>query len=295
MRQDKTPAAAGGDAREVPLDRIDDFPDHPFHVRMDEDMRLLARSVRDHGLITPVILRPKEDGRYEMVSGHRRKLACEIAGQKTVRAYVREMTRDEAVLLMVDSNLQRSRILPSEKAFSYKMRYDALKRVSGARTDLTGDPLEPRLRTSEIVSNDVKESATQVKRYIRLTNLIPELLNMADEEKLGLRTAVELSYLKPTEQRELLEAMRYGDCVPSHAQAIRLRALSENGALGFRTAEEILREAKPNQRDQIRLGYDRVRRYLPEGVPPEKAEAYILRALEFYGRHMEQERSGGAR
>ena len=152
-----------------------------------------------------------------------------------------------------------------------------------------------KAKSRDVLAEEVGEAREQVRRYIRLTNLIPELLEMADEEKLGLRTAVELSYLRPSEQRELLDAMRYGDCVPSHAQAIRLRALSENGALGFRAAEEILREAKPNQRDQIRLGYDRVRRYLPEGVPPEKAEAYILRALEFYGRHMEQERSGGAR
>ncbi len=280
---------------EIPLDRIDDFPDHPFRVRMDEDMRLLAQSVREHGLITPVILRPKEDGRYEMVSGHRRKLACEITGLKTVRAHVREMTRDEAVLLMVDSNLQRSRILPSEKAFSYKMRYDAMKRRQGTRSDIvTSAPVEQK-SSREILAESCPDSHAQIQRYIRLTNLIPDLLDMADEEKLGLRTAVELSYLRPSEQRELLDAMRYEDRVPSHAQAIRLRAASREGRLGFRMAEEILREEKPNQREQIRLGYEQVRRYLPEGVPPERAEAYILRALEFYGEHMERERSGGAR
>lgn len=180
---------------DIPLTEIDDFPDHPFKVRMDEDMDQLVESVKERGIITPITLRQKEDGRYEIVSGHRRRKACELAGLETVPAEIKELTRDEAIILMVDSNLQRTTILPSEKAFSYKMRYDALKRMSGERTDLTGDPVEPRLKTSEIVGREMNESASQIKRYIRLTELVPELLDMVDEGRIAMRPAVELSYL----------------------------------------------------------------------------------------------------
>ena len=190
---------------DIPVEMIDDFPDHPFKVRMDEDMQQLVESIKERGLIHPVILRKKEDGRYEIVSGHRRKKACEIAGLTMIKAEVREMTRDEAIIMMVESNLQRSVILPSEKAYSYKMRYEAMKRISGERTDLTRDPLEPRLRTSEMVGREMNESTSQVKRYIRLTELIPELPDMVDDNKIALRPAVEISYLPKNLQKELLD------------------------------------------------------------------------------------------
>lgn len=192
---------------DIPVEMIDDFPDHPFKVRMDEDMQQLVESIKERGLIHPVILRKKEDGRYEIVSGHRRKKACEIAGLTMIKAEVREMTRDEAIIMMVESNLQRSVILPSEKAYSYKMRYEALKRIAGTRTDLTGDPVGPRLKTSEIVAGEVSESASQVKRFMRLTELNPEILDLVDQGKIGLRPAVELSYLSRHEQDMLVEAI----------------------------------------------------------------------------------------
>ncbi len=270
---------------DIPIELIDDFPDHPFKVKMDEDMEQLVESVKERGLITPITLRPKEDGRYEIVSGHRRKKACEIAGLSFVKADVKEMTRDEAIILMVESNLQRSVILPSEKAFSYKMRYEALKRQAGTRTDLTGDPLEPRLRTSAMVGKDVNESASQIKRYIRLTELIPELLDLVDEGKIALRPAVELSYLTQDEQELVNQSIYELDCTPSHAQTIRMRKFSEEGRLSDAVIESIMMEEKPNQKEKIHLSYGQVKKFIPESVAFEKTGDYIMQALEFYEKY----------
>ena len=270
---------------DIPIELIDDFPDHPFKVKMDEDMDQLVESIKERGLITPITLRPKEDGRYEIVSGHRRKKACEIAGLSFVKADVREMSRDEAIILMVESNLQRSVILPSEKAFSYKMRYEALKRRSGERTDLTWDPLGPRLRTSQMVGNDVSESATQIKRYMRLTELVPDLLDLVDEGKIALRPAVELSYLTKDEQEMVYKQIGDCECTPSHAQTIRMRRLSEKGGLNAVIIEEIMQEEKPNQKEKVSVSYGQVKKYIPESVPFEKAGDYIVEALEFYQKY----------
>lgn len=269
---------------DIPIDLIDDFPDHPFKVKMDEDMEQLVESVKERGLITPVTLRPKEDGRYEIVSGHRRKKACEIAGLSFVKADVKEMTRDEAIILMVESNLQRSVILPSEKAFSYKMRNDAIKRQAG-RLSKNGDPVGPNLRTSEIIANDTNESATQIKRYIRLTELIPELLDLVDEGKIALRPAVELSYLTQDEQELVNQSIYELDCTPSHAQTIRMRKFSEEGRLSDAVIESIMQEEKPNQKEKIHIHYGQVKQYIPESVPFENAEDYIVKALAFYQKY----------
>ncbi|MFQ9891876.1 MAG: ParB/RepB/Spo0J family partition protein [Emergencia sp.] len=239
---------------DIPISEIDDFPDHPFKVKIDEDMDQLVQSIKERGIITPVTLRPKEDGRYEIVSGHRRKKACELAGFETVKAEVREMTRDEAIILMVESNLQRSTILPSEKAFSYKMRLEAMKR-QGERTDLTSSPLETKLRSSEIIAQGSGESRAQVDRYIRLTELIPELLDMVDESRIALRPAVELSFLKKDEQSALLEEISYADATPSLAQAIKMKKFSQEGKLSNDVIESIMSEEKPNQKEKINIKY----------------------------------------
>lgn len=270
---------------DIPLELIDDFPNHPFKVRMDEDMDQLVESVKERGLITPITLRPKEDGRYEVVSGHRRKKACEIAGLSTIKADVREMSRDEAIILMVESNLQRSTILPSEKAFSYKMRLEALKR-QGKRTDLTSNPLGGKLgETAEYIGESVGDSATQVRRYIRLTELIPELLDLVDEGKIALRPAVELSYLSQDEQKILHEQILDCDCTPSHAQAIRMRKFSEEGRLNDAVIETIMQEEKPNQKEKIHIPYGQLRKYIPESVSYDDTRDYILQALEFYQKY----------
>ena len=275
---------------DIPLELIDDFPGHPYQVRMDEDMDQLVESIKERGIITPVTLRPKDDGRYEMVSGHRRKKACEIAGMTTIKADVRDMSRDDAIILMVESNLQRSVILPSEKAFSYKMRYDALKRQAGTRTDLTGDPMEPRLKTSEMVAREAKDSASQIKRYIRLTYLIPEILQMVDEGLLAFRPAVEISYLTQDEQKLLLEGMEYADATPSLAQAIKLKNLSNTGSLDYDAIEDMLSEEKPNQREKFSFRADRLRRYIPDSVPFNQTEDFVCKALEHYQQFLERQR-----
>jgi len=277
---------------DLPLDQVDDFPDHPFQVRMDEDMDQLVQSIKDRGLITPITVRTKEDGRYEIVSGHRRKKACELAGLTTVKAEIRDMSRDEAIILMVESNLQRSVILPSEKAFSYKMRLEALKRLPGRPSKENADPVGPnfRERSNEQLSEDVGDSTSQIKRYIRLTELIPDLLQMVDDGKIAMRPAVELSYLTKKEQQWLVEAIGYADCTPSHAQAIRLRAFSKDGTLGPHVIENIMNEDKPNQIEKISLRYKDARRYIPESVPYSKTGEYILKALAFYQRHLERQR-----
>lgn len=279
---------------DIPIEMIDDFPDHPFKVRMDEDMQQLVESIKERGLIHPVILRKKEDGRYEIVSGHRRKKACEIAGLTMIKAEVREMTRDEAIIMMVESNLQRSVILPSEKAYSYKMRMEAIKR-QGARTDLDGTsrPVGAKSRDSrsdEQLADGVSDSARQIQRYIRLTELQPEILDLVDEGKIGLRPAVELSYLSRHEQDMLVEAMEYADCTPSHAQAIRLRAFSKDGTLGPHVIENVMNEEKPNQREKISLRYDDARRFIPSSIPYNKTGEYIMKALEFYQKHLERQK-----
>ena len=269
---------------DIPIELIDEFPDHPFKVRMDEDMDQLVESVRERGLITPITLRKKEDGRYEIVSGHRRMKAYQIAGFSFIKADVREMTRDEAIILMVESNLQRSVILPSEKAFSYKMRNDAIKRQAG-RLSKNGDPVGPNLRTSQIIANDSQESATQVKRYIRLTELVPDLLDLVDEGKIGLRPAVELSYLSKDEQQMVYKQILDCECTPSHAQTIRMRKISENGGLNSAMIEDIMQEEKPNQREKVSVPYGQVRRFIPESVPFEETSSYIMEALEFYQKY----------
>ena len=275
---------------DIPLDMIDDFPDHPFKVKMDEDMDQLVESIKERGLITPITLREKEDGRYEIVSGHRRRKACEIAGFSTIKADVhKDMSRDEAVILMVESNFQRSVILPSEKAFAYKMRLDAMKR-QGKRTDLTSDPLGPKsgVRSNEELATSTGDSMTQIKRYIRLTNLIPDLLELVDEGKMGMRPAVELSYLSPADQEILSKELYINDCTPSHDQAIRLRKYAETGELTKAVIELVVREEKPNQRERIHIRFDKVKDFIPKHVNPENAGDYIVEALQFYQKHQQK-------
>ena len=276
---------------DIPLSEIDDFPDHPFKVKLDEDMDQLVQSIKERGIITPVTLRPKEDGRYEIVSGHRRRKACELAGFDTVKAEVREMTRDEAIILMVESNLQRSTILPSEKAFSYKMRLEAMKRQQGERTDLTSAPVGQRLTSRELLAENSPDSNTQIQRYIRLTELIPELLDLVDEGRIAFRPAVELSYLQKEEQSVLLEQIAYADATPSLAQAIKLKRFSQDGKLNNEVIESIMSEEKPNQREKINIKYAEARRFIPASVPYEKTGEYILKALEYYHRYQERQKS----
>ncbi|MBT9684124.1 ParB/RepB/Spo0J family partition protein [Butyricicoccus faecihominis] len=281
---------------DIPLSEIDDFPNHPFKVKMDEDMNQLVQSVKERGVITPITLRQKEDGRYEIVSGHRRRKACELAGLERVPAEIKELSRDEAIILMVESNLQRSIILPSEKAFSYKMRLEAMKR-QGQRTDLTSDPMGPKSgeRSNEKLAEVVNESSSQIKRYIRLTELIPELLDMVDENKIAFRPAVELSYLTETEQHILLNSISYNDATPSLPQAIRLKEFSKAGKLSAEVIEAILGEEKPNQKEKISFKAERLRPYIPSTVPLEKTEDYIIKALEYYQRARERQKREQAR
>ena len=277
---------------DIPISEIDDFPDHPFKVRLDEDMDQLVQSIKERGIITPVTLRPKEDGRYEVVSGHRRKKACELAGLDTVKAEIREMTRDKAIILMVESNLQRSTILPSEKAFSYKMRLEAMNR-QGQRTDLTCSPMDNKLKgtkSAAILKEATGDGQAQVYRYIRLTYLIPELLDLVDEGRIAFRPAVELSYLSENEQKTLHESISFADATPSLAQAIKMKRFSQEGRLSDDVIESIMSEEKPNQREKINIRYDSVRRFIPSSVPYEKTGEYILKALEYYHRYRERQR-----
>ena len=255
---------------DIPLQKIDDFPDHPFKVRMDEDMNQLVESVRDRGIINPILLRPKEDGRYEIVSGHRRRKACELLGQDTIRAEIREMSRDEAIIIMVESNLHRSVILPSEKAFSYKMRMEAIKRLPGRPSKENSGPVVQNFSRDQI-GDENGESGRQISRYIRLTELIPQLLQLVDDGKMSMRPAVEISYLTKKEQQMLAEAIEYADCTPSHSQAIRMRAFSKDGLLGAHVIENILDEEKPNQVERIRIKYKDAKKYIPNSVPYHKA------------------------
>ena len=268
---------------DIPLTEISDFPNHPFKVTVDEKMLEMADSVKRYGVLVPAIVRPKQGGGYEMIAGHRRKMASEIAEKPTLNCIVRNLTDDEAIIIMVDSNLQREVILPSEKAFAYKMKLDAMKR-QGQRTDLTSSPLGTKLRADEQIALESGDSRNQVHRFIRLTHLIPELLDMVDENKIALRPAVELSYLAEKEQRLLYEEIGYSDCTPSHAQAIKMRKFAEQGQLTAEVISSIMQEEKPNQKEQFRMPREKISKYFPAGTPAEKIEDTIIKALELYRR-----------
>ena len=281
---------------DVPISEIDDFPDHPFKVKIDEDMDQLVQSIKERGIITPVTLRPKEDGRYEIVSGHRRKKACELAGLDTVKAEVREMSRDEAIILMVESNLQRSTILPSEKAFSYKMRLEAMKRQAGRPSKENSSPVGIDFRgkqSLDVLGDEVGDSRNQVHRYIRLTELVQPLLDLVDEGRIAFRPAVELSYLKKEEQEALVEEISYADATPSLAQAIKMKKFSQEGKLSTEVIESIMSEEKPNQKEKINIRYEDARRYIPASVPYNKTGEYIMKALEYYHRVQERQKDRG--
>lgn len=269
---------------EIPLEEISDFQNHPFKVRQDEAMMEMVESVRQYGVLVPALVRPKTDGGYEMVAGHRRKMACTLAERAVMPCVVRDLSDDEAVIIMVDSNLQRETVLPSEKAFAYKMKLEAMKR-QGQRTDLTSDPLGQKLKgkiSVELLAGDSNDSKTQIQRYIRLTNLVPEILDMVDENKIALRPAVELSYLAEEEQRTLVDTMDCEDCTPSHAQAIKMRKFSEAGNLTDEVILSIMQEEKPNQKEQFKMPKERIAKYFPAGTPVQKMEDTIVKALELY-------------
>jgi len=271
--------------QEIPIAEIDGFPDHPFHVEMDDAMREMAESVRRFGVLSPAVARQKEDGRYELISGHRRKKACELAGIDKMPVIVRNMDRDEAIIFMVDSNLQRERLLPSEKAFSYKMRLEAMKRKAGRPSKENASPLATNYssgRSDLDLAQIVGEGKDNIRRYIRLTELTPALLQMVDEGKIAFRPAVELSYLTKEEQASLHEAMESEDCTPSLAQAIKIKKFSQEGRLNGDVILSILSEEKPNQREVYRLPKERIDKYFPKGTPSEKVEEIICKALELY-------------
>lgn len=268
---------------DIPLTEISDFPNHPFKVTGDEKMLEMADSVKRYGVLVPAIVRPKQGGGYEMIAGHRRKMASELAERQTLNCIVRDLTDDEAIIIMVDSNLQREVILPSEKAFAYKMKLEAMKR-QGHRTDLTSSPMGTKLRADEQIALESGDSRNQVHRFIRLTHLIPELLDMVDENKIALRPAVELSYLAEKEQRLLYEEIGYSDCTPSHAQAIKMRKFAEQGQLTAEVISSIMQEEKPNQKEQFRMPREKISKYFPAGTPAEKIEDTIIKALELYRR-----------
>ena len=272
---------------EIPLDEIDEFPDHPYKVKDDEDMMNLMDSIRDNGVLTPSTVRKKEDGRYEMLSGHRRLRASQLLGNETLRCEIVELDRDEATIFMCDSNLQRTTILPSEKAFAYKMRLEAMNR-QGKRLDLTSDPVGGKLRGREsaaIIGEQIGDSQTQVRRYIRLTELIPEILEMVDGGKIAMRPAVEISYFPKELQEELFDSMEMEACTPSHDQTLRMRRLLADNMLTPEAITAIMREEKTNQKERIVLRDDRTRKLLPKDLPPAQRESYIIQALEFYAKH----------
>ena len=274
--------------RDIPLELIDDFPDHPFKVRDDEDMMQLVESVKERGVITPATVRQKEDGRYELVSGHRRKRACELAGFETLRSEIVDLNRDEATILMVESNFQRSEILPSEKAFAYKMRLEALSR-QGKRTDLSSNPLGRKSdgkETAQIIGEQSGDSQTQVRRYIRLTNLVPELLEFVDEGRIKMRPAVELSYLDEDCQRDVVDEIDLNDATPSHDQTIRMRKLFNEGNLTTEAIHAVMSEEKPNQKEKIVLRGDRVRQLIPKNIPVSQTEDFVCKALEYYNKFL---------
>lgn len=275
--------------RDIPLEEISDFPNHPFKVRMDESMMEMVESVKQYGVLVPALVRPKPEGGYEMIAGHRRRKASELAEKQTLSCIVRDMTDDEATIVMVDSNLQREQILPSEKAFAYKMKLDAMKR-QGQRTDLTSCPVGAKFRSDEELANNAPDSARQIQRYIRLTHLIPEILDLVDNSvlkekdilQIALRPAVELSYLSEEEQQDLVEIMESEDCTPSHAQAIKMRQFSQEGRLDANVLLSIMQEEKPNQVEQFKMPKERISKFFSPGTPAKKMEDTIVKALELY-------------
>ena len=274
---------------EIPLDEIDEFPEHPYKVKDDEDMMNLVESIRENGVLTPATARKKEDGRYEMLSGHRRWRACQILGMDTLRCEIVELDRDAATIFMCDSNLQRTTILPSEKAFAYKMRMEALNR-QGKRSDLTLCPMGTKLDSGEVIASEQGDSRRQVFRYIRLTELIPQLLEMVDDNKIALRPAVEISYLPKNLQKELLENIEMEACTPSHDQTLWMRNLLRQNKLTPEVITMIMQEEKPNQKEKIILRDDRTRNLLPKNLPVSQSEEYIIKALEHYGRYLKKQR-----
>ena len=272
---------------QLPSEQISDFPDHPFKVLMDDKMAELVDSVRQYGILVPAIVRPAPDGGYQMVAGHRRKRASELAGVP-LPCIVRNLSDDEATIIMVDSNLQREKLLPSEKAFAYKMKQEAMKR-QGQRTDLTLSPVATKLDTASAVGQQCGESRDQVFRYIRLTYLVPDLLALVDDDKIAMRPAVELSYLSPEEQAILYEIIQAEDCTPSHAQAIRLRQLSKGGNLSARQTLSVMQEQKPNQKEHFRMPRERISKYFPPGTPAQKIEDTIIKALELYRKRQREQ------
>ena len=289
--QEERDAAKREAVVDIPLDEISDFPDHPFKVRMDEAMMEMADSIKRYGVLVPGMVRPKEGG-YEMVSGHRRKMGSELAQKTTMPCLVRDLTDDEAIIIMVDSNLQREKILPSEKAFAYKMRLEAMKRQAGRPSKNNSVPVGQNFGQSsrEVLAGNSPDSNTQIQRYIRLTYLIPPLLEMVDEGKIAMRPAVELSYLPENEQTILHEMMEMEDCTPSHAQTIKMRQSSESGKLTEEVLLSIMQEEKPNQKEQFRMPRERISKYFPAGTPAQKIEDTIIKALELYQRQRSRDR-----
>ena len=282
--------AALSKIRDIPLSEIDEFPDHPFKVLMDEDMEQLVESIKRNGVMTPATVRLKEDGRYELISGHRRKKACELAGLETLKCEVKDLTRDEAIIVMVESNLQRSVILPSEKAFAYKMRLEAMDR-QGKRNDLTSTPLVSKSRSNEELADKVGESREQIRRFIRLTELVPEILQMVDERQIAFRPAVEISYLAEGQQYTLLEAMSYNDATPSLAQAIKMKKFSQDGKLTDEVIQSIMEEEKPNQKEKPVFRDERITKLIPKSVPKGQEADFVVKALEFYNRHLQRNKA----
>ena len=275
--------------RDIPISEIDEFPDHPFKVLMDEDMEQLVESIKRNGVMPPATVRLKEDGRYELISGHRRKKACELAGLETLKCEVKELTRDEAIIVMVESNLQRSIILPSEKAFAYKMRLEAMKRQAGRHPKENASPLATNLskgRSDEELGELVGESKDQIRRYIRLTELVPEILQMVDERQIAFRPAVEISYLTEEQQYTLLEAMEYNDATPSLAQAIKMKKYNQGGKLTSEVIQSIMEEEKPNQKEKPAFRDERITKLIPKTVPRGQETDFVVKALEFYNRHL---------
>lgn len=280
--------AALSKIREIPISEIDEFPDHPFKVLMDEDMEQLVESIKRNGVMTPATVRLKEDGRYELISGHRRKKACELAGLETLKCEVKELTRDEAIIIMVESNLQRSTILPSEKAFAYKMRLEAMKRQAGRPPKENSSPVGTHLRSDAELAEKVGESRNQIQRYIRLTELVPEILQMVDERQIAFRPAVEISYLSEEQQYTLLEAMEYNDATPSLAQAIKMKKFMQDGKLTDEVIQSIIQEEKPNQREKPAFRDERITKLIPKTVPKGQETDFVVKALEFYNRHLQR-------
>ena len=280
--------------RDIPISEIDEFPDHPFKVLMDEDMEQLVESIKRNGVMTPATVRLKEDGRYELISGHRRKKACELAGVETLKCEVKELTRDEAIIVMVESNLQRSVILPSEKAFAYKMRLEAMNRQAGRPSKDNLTPMVSDLdttRTNEKLGKEVGESREQIRRYIRLTELVPEILQMVDERQIAFRPAVEISYLTEEQQYTLLEAMEYNDATPSLAQAIKMKKYNQDGKLTSEVIQSIMEEEKPNQKGKPAFRDERITKLIPKTVPRGQETDFVVKALEFYNRHLQRNKA----